>query len=593
MKQIKAYWKNLGLWLILWSVLVVTGCSLNADEVRPDRSFDFERPLGEEEYELTFGNSSYFNASEGKALADELMTTQQYEGVNLYPTVDWLALDDLEQRSVAYRLNGFKFIAPFFKAYEETNDSHYVSFALQQMLSWIETHPEPFEGSTWGWHDDATARRVFYFTMALVLWEDLMDQKTHQILTDSLKMQVDLLTTDEFYTFNHNHGMFQDQALVLYALACEEGATQQALLSLAKTRSGQYFETSVASDGVHKEHSPSYHYGIARNIDWFALAYQSASPHFSSQLHRLSEKMATYATHLTMPNQETPSIGDSARQIRRYQAWMDGNDGYRYALTGGKEGTKPKKTSMVFQEGGYGIMRSSWEDSAETGTWMMLSAATHSQVHKHNDDLNVLLYHKGDLLVEAGNRNYDYHHPLTQYAYGSYAHNVMLVNDQPFKTGAALAIVDEQAKETGIVAADFNGKLDQIQGVQRRYSGVEQKRTLTYDRTQSHVIIRDDVQTTDEETSLRFLYHLAEDIQIKKQPQGWLLSREDIPVALMTVSGTSEVVLSEIYGASENDSPYQGLIFNGSTEAKEGYVLMVESVVPNGTHTFEVEFVLF
>lgn len=593
MKNIKNFWKTVGLVVVAWSFLIFSGCSIPSTEVREDRSFEFKSPFGEEEYELTFGNSSYFTYSQGKETADEIMASSQYEGINLNPTIDWEAVDELENRNLAYQLNGFKFIAPFLKAYEETGETQYVSFALQQMLSWIEVHPNPYEGTTWGWHDDATARRVFYFTLALVLWQEEMDQETYQNLSDSLKMQVDLLTTDEFYTFNHNHGMFQDQAIVLYALACEEGDTQQGLLSLAKERVTRYFETSVASDGVHKEHSPSYHYGIARNIDWFALAYQSASPRFASELSQLSEKMATYATHLTLPNQETPSIGDSARQIRRYQSWMENNPMYRYALTGGEEGTKPKETSIVFQEGGYGIMRSSWDDSAETGTWMMLSAATHSQVHKHNDDLNVLLYHKGDLLVEAGNRNYDYSHPLTAYTYQSYAHNVMLVDEVPFKMGTSLPLIDEPAKETEIVDSTLKGEVHRIQGVQRRYSGVEQKRTLAYDRNQQHVMVIDEVQTTNEETHLRFLYHLAEDIQIKKQPQGWLLTRDDVPLALMTVSGTSEVILSEVYGASETDSPYQGLIFNGSAEAKEGYVLMVESVVPTGVHTFEVEFVLF
>lgn len=568
--------------LTVLSLVGVVGCSSVEEVVQEDQSFDFEWPFSEEEDQLTFGNSSYFTNSQGKEQADELIETGCFEGVELGAVIDWEQVDELANRKIAYQLNGFKFIAPFFKAYEETRDVGYVDYATQQMLSWVEAHPNPYEGTEWGWHDDATARRVFYLTLALVLWEDVMEPRDYQVLRESLEEQVDLLTTDEFYTFNHNHGMFQDQAMVLYALALEQGNRQKELLALAKERTGSYFEDSVASDGVHQEHSPSYHYGIARNIDWFALAYQSASPSFSTQLRELSDRMANYATHLVMPDLNTPSIGDSARQVRCYQGWMEDNPFYRYALTGGEEGIRPEETSVVFKEGGYGIMRSSWEDSAETGTWMMLAAATHSGVHKHNDDLNVLLYHKGDLFVEAGSRNYDYQNPFTNYTYQSYAHNVMLVDENPFRMGENLPSIDEVAKETGIVEAELEGDVHWIKGIQKRYKGVEQVRTLTYDRLQQTVVIKDEVQTFKNETSLRFLYHLAEGIEVEEIENGWILSRQGEPVATVTVRGTGSLTLSSVYGAGDGTSPYQGLIFNGNEDPTEGYVLMIEMNAPKG-----------
>lgn len=71
-------------------------------------------------------------------------------------------------------------------------------------------------------------------------------------------------------------------------------------------------------------------------------------------------------------------------------------------------------------------MRSSWEDDSDEATWMLFCASTFSSTHKHGDDLNFLLYHKGDLFVEAGKRDYNYNDPKTAWAYSAYAHNVLM-----------------------------------------------------------------------------------------------------------------------------------------------------------------------
>lgn len=570
----------------------VVGCSSAEEVVQEDQFFDFQRPLTQEEWYLTFGNSSYFVDSQGIKQADEMMESGSYRGVEVGAAIDWFAIDELADRNAAYSLNGFKFISPFFKAYEETGDETYARYVLEMMMSWISVHPMPYEGTEWGWHDDATARRVFYFTMAMMLWEEMMTDTEKERLKESLAMQVDLLTTDEFYKFNHNHGVFQDQAMVLYALALESGERQKELLALAMQRSGDYFAASITSDGVHKEHSPSYHYGMARMINWFALAYQSASPTFSSRMSDLNDKMARYATHLVMPNLNTPSIGDSPKRFYDDEDWHH-HENYLYAITGGIEGEKPTETDVVFEEGGYGILRSSWEDSPEEATWMLLNAATHSGVHKHNDDLSFLLYHGGELFVEAGSRNYDYQNPYTNYCYQSYGHNVLIVDETPFQMGITLPSINEAAKETNITAYDLESDIRWVQGQQQRFNHTKQTRTLSYNQTKQIVTVSDLIESTRMESHAKLLYHLAEEIEIELIEDGWNLYREKELVATVQVKGSQPITLSSVYGEGDGASPYQGLIFEGELEPRDGYVLMVDMACFKGQNEVVFEIRLY
>lgn len=548
--------------------------------------YDFNIPLSEAERKIVgFGNASYFYTYTGTEMADELIETMKFKNFDLTLPIDWASFDAMEDRDIPYRLNSFKFMSCLIEAYEDTQDPKYKDLAMDFIMGWIDVHPAPFEGSEWAWHDDATGRRTFLFSVAYALWGDELPEDQRERLEESLRLQVELLATDEFYTYRHNHGMFQDQAIALYALILETGDRQKELMNLAKERSLDYFRYSIAEDGVHKEHSPSYHYEMVDAVHWFGIVYQTIDPEFSKEMLDLEQKMAKYATHITMPNGYTPSIGDSAKRIYDHDGWED-NEAYMYAVTSGKEGEPSEETMVVFEEGGYGIMRSDWLDSPEEATWMMLSAATHSGTHKHNDDLNFLLYHKGELFVEAGNRNYNYLEPYTRYVYESYAHNVLLINDEPFKMGIKLPSINDRAKLTRITDYNKDGDVQWVQGSQQRFSGIEQIRTLEYDKKNSVVKVIDKLESTKKAES-RLLYHLAPDITIKPSDNGWLLYRGEELTATVSVTGSGILELSSIYGEEDPESPYKGLIFDGNTTSTEGHVLIVDMPVIKGTNTIE------
>lgn len=61
--------------------------------------------------------------------------------------------------------------------------------------------------------------------------------------------------------------MFQDRALLTYASYFKgENPSLEKYIKLAVTRLKDYFEKVFTEEGVHKEHSPSYHLLVASNI---------------------------------------------------------------------------------------------------------------------------------------------------------------------------------------------------------------------------------------------------------------------------------------------------------------------------------------
>src|SRR5699024_11172088 len=57
----------------------------------------------------------------------------------------------------------------------------------------------------------------------------------------------------------NNHGMFQDMGLVAYTLFKFEEFPENRIFNKAMDRLVTYFKEVFTSEGIHKEHAPSYH----------------------------------------------------------------------------------------------------------------------------------------------------------------------------------------------------------------------------------------------------------------------------------------------------------------------------------------------
>ena len=493
----------------------------------------------------------------------EKVLAGDYYGYKLASPIDW-GCSNILDRSVCYRLHGFHALDAVIHQYEGTGDVRCGKLLHDYVLDWVRANPTPLQGSEWAWHDDATARRVYRMSYCFKFLPKLWNDLERVEIKRSLDAQAVLLTLESFYTKRHNHGMHQDLALLCYSLCvCDNVAHRKDYTDLAIKRSLEYFDYAFCDNGVHKEHSPTYGRTVADNALIFAKLLEKYRPEEAKQYEEHYRKAQKFLAFCTMPNGKWPSIGDSSPRPSGLKYGCETNNAVVF---------RDKKTG-----GGYAIFRSSGHDAPDKATWIMFLAATFGSAHKHSDDLSFLLYHKGDLFVEAGNRDYNYTDPMTAYAYSGYAHNVLCVDDKDFpvkvnKNGSQ--VVPKDARYTMIVNSVVDGPVASVTGIQVRFPGIHQERTLLYEKS-IHTVTVMDRFLANRSFKASLLFHVAPDIVVRIEKKKILFMRNETAVATMKFNGSVEIVPRIVTGPGK--PPYHTWIFGGRKDPQCGSLVIVDA----------------
>lgn len=306
--------------------------------------------------------------------------------------------------------------------------------ALNLVLSWA-THNTCPPGSTdMAFHDETSAQRSLQMARLLDHFPGGVPGEYISAVQALVAQHVDLLSDASFYAGNNNHGMFQDIALLRLVtsnvgMAVTDPPRRDKLLHLAAARLQRYFTSSFTHDGVHVENSPGYHLMVSRYLRDLIPVVDLLEPGTSASLHQIYEGAERFATHMIMPNGFLPPLGDTkvarVRDLSHRSTFSSGT--YEYSVHQGTRGITPSESTAVFPDAGYALARSSWD--GPDADWLLFKAGYRSNYHHHADDLSLLVYTHGHLVLgEAGPFGYDYSDPMTKYAFSQFAHNVITVD---------------------------------------------------------------------------------------------------------------------------------------------------------------------
>ena len=541
--------------------LEASGKSLNANPVISNTVNEVkEQPwpiLDDKTLKEWLAKGLTFNTSVEKVLAGD------YYGYKLAPPIDW-ACSNIQSRLVCDRIHGFCALDVVIRKYEGTKDVRCGKLLHDYVLDWVRANPTPLQGNECAWRDEATARRVYRMSYCHKFLPSLWNDLERDEIKRSLDAQAELLALESFYTKRHNHGMHQDLALLCYSFCvCDNAARRKAYMDLALKRSLDYFNYAFCKNGVHKEHSPTYGRIVADTVLIFAKLLENYRPEEAKRYEAHYLKAQEFLAFCTMPNGKWPSIGDSSM----------GPSGFKYGCeTNNAVVFRDKKTG-----GGYAVFRSSGHDAPDKATWIMFLAATFGSTHKHSDDLSFLLYHKGDLFVEAGNRDYNYANPMTTYAYSGYAHNVLCVDDKDFPVNvnkSGFRSVPKSALNTMILDSVVDGPVVSVTGVQVRFPGILQERTLSYEKSIHEVTVMDRF-LANRNFKASLLFHIAPDVVARIEKNQILLMRKETTVATMKFDGSVEVVPRIVTGPGA--PPYHTWIFGGRKDPQCGSLVIVDA----------------
>lgn len=397
-------------------------------------------------------------------------------------------------------------------AYNASGNAGYRDRAKELTGKWIEECLYT-ERSAWIWDDHGTALRAL---VLCELWVACRNNESPgspfmQALLTAILKHAEKLAHKSVYRPGHNHGVTQAYALLAIGLLFSLHPKAQHWAMLGCQRLEAQMAENVSSEGLHREHSPFYHFFVFRQFDQayrLAKAYGlEFSQNFTDRLHA----MLAAGAYLIKPDGALPALGDSAKksvimvQESDLAEWTgNGSQEYLYSITKGIRGKAPQNTSVYFPNAGYAFFRSGWGDSGrfEEERFLALRLSTFKTTHIHRDVLSFELYAYGkDLIVDSGGP-FAYGHPnRAGYFLSTRAHNTIVVDDKDQSTGEARLLHWSTSPQCDILDAEHSN-----------YAGITHRRLVVFIRKQYFLII--DRLESSQSHQYSQLFHLNPDLQV-------------------------------------------------------------------------------
>lgn len=354
-----------------------------------------------------------------KALSDGWRRGGQ-EPIYIDNKIDW-KLENDNQRSWNYYKHSWAMIDEVLSAFTLLPDRLFLLVtAINVALDWSNKHIDDKgypKGSVskFAWYDMAVglrAQRMAYIIDAGRYYKLLTPQQD-TLLWKSLEAHQSYLENDDNIVFHNNHGYYQAAGQIAMGRRFKEvsesfsNAYEQGIERLKHMLVQQF-----TADGVHREHSPQYHYMVYSTL----MKVLQAGLIEDSAISDFAKQIEAALSWFILPNQTLANIGDSysldmyEEEEEAVKNWQD--EQMRYVVSDGKAGSLENTCLKVFEEGGYFVVRNKAQSSKDTkgySTYSYLAqmAAFHSRTHKHADDLSFIWYDKGQsILIDAGRYGY-------------------------------------------------------------------------------------------------------------------------------------------------------------------------------------------
>lgn len=359
---------------------------------------------------------------------------------------DW-ARYGAEHRSWGFHLHAWEFMDPLLRAFDETQDPHWLRDAVRIAVSWIEIHRTAADDDDpMAWYDmsgSLRTPRLIALAVRAARRPEMRDDTV--ILAQAIAWHFDELHEDRAFNPNNNHGFYTAISQVHAAKYAGMLPGAEATAVEGRARLEQMANSQFAPDGVHLEHSPDYHRML---LNSFELAVNDGLIDDEVVKGRV-ERAAHVLGWMIQPDGTLVQFGDSpeTRIVKPEARSIDPQT--QYLLSDAAEGERPRQELAAFHDGGYAFVRSPQPEgpgALATSGYLALSASFHSRAHKHADDLNVVWYDRGQQILTDGGRfgygdllpqdsplrrqGFYYAAPERQYVEGTMAHNTLMVDGQ-------------------------------------------------------------------------------------------------------------------------------------------------------------------
>lgn len=330
----------------------------------------------------------------------------------LTPPMPWTAL----ARGPSFDLNSWKPITRLLAGHSLLGERRFFDAGYAVIRDWVETHhpatlavtsPKELDGFIGRhddpvWYDMSVGVRTYRLAYALEVRArdpDAPDAEL-ELLAASLWFHMEALSRPKFFKAHNNHGLYQALGQLAAAQRFIELPRMREYAALAKRRLEQIIREHFFESGVHREHSPGYHYMLMGTLVGARNSGVLQDFHFQQMVGRMEEAL----TWMLLPDATTAPIGDTdVVNVWRRPALAEvfDNPALRHLLSGGETGRAPEPGVRGYDDAGYAFARL----KDEAGGWSYLAqiAGFHSRTHKQADHLAFLWFDRGrNVLVDPG-----------------------------------------------------------------------------------------------------------------------------------------------------------------------------------------------
>ena len=453
--------------------------------------------------------------------------------------------DPFDDRSWVFYYHSLRMVSHLMNAYELTSNITFLEKAQWFLESWMEENPNPMnQVSEFAWGEHSTANRI---STIIYFWDyyrnsEIFDEDFAVELLNILRKHGEYTANNDNYFWGHNHGIYQDRALLQLAGMFPIFKDSDEWTSIANARLATHIDEGVTDSGVHKEHSPTYHY-IVMNL---FIGVNLFNEHYgieNQQITDLVYDMQEYLVHIAKPDGTIPMIGDSIKdKVMSISEDLVINEHLLYEITNGQKGIKIENQSIVYLDAGIAIFKNDWDN--HTPLYFALFNAFHSKVHKQSDDLSfVLSYGQTDYIVDAGKYNYDESDPYRAFIRSVFAHNTISVDNQTYNFRN-----DDYFDNPIIESYSIEENYSVVRASHTIFDGVKITRTAIV-LNQGAVFLHDVMEST-ESHSYSQIFNFGPDVSLDNDELGNLQLNSSIDDTSLSIQQLTTVDGHAIYNGS-------------------------------------------